>query len=171
MSEKPELIYGPPGSALRRLYTGAGAYTPPARALAGLTAEQAASKPGGAPHSIAEILAHMHYWQEWALALAEGSPLLLPERAELGWPVEAEWEALREAYLAGVARVEALSSDEELLARPVAFEGAETIGWHRYTAGFALLDIGMHNAHHLGQIVLLRQLAGAWPPDGGGVTW
>lgn len=28
-----------------------------------------------------------------------------------------------------------------------------------------------HNSYHLGQIVLLRQLIGAWPPAAGGFTW
>ena len=171
MSENPELIPGPPGRALRKLYTGAGAYTPPARALSGLTAEQAAARPHGVPHSIAEIVAHMHYWQEWALAAAAGEPLPVPEHAELGWPVDVEWETLRDASLAGVARAEAIAIDDETMARRLDFEGAEAFGWHRYAAGFMLADIGMHNAHHLGQVVLLRQLLGAWPPEGGGVTW
>jgi hypothetical protein len=39
------------------------------------------------------------------------------------------------------------------------------------TVGFALLDTAMHNGHHLGQITLLRQLIGAWPPEGGAYTW
>jgi hypothetical protein len=29
----------------------------------------------------------------------------------------------------------------------------------------------VHNAHHLGQIILLRQLFGAWPPPSGRFTW
>jgi uncharacterized damage-inducible protein DinB len=28
-----------------------------------------------------------------------------------------------------------------------------------------------HNSYHLGQIVLLRQELGAWPPPRGGDTW
>ena len=171
MDEKTDLIYGPPGRALRKLYAGSGAFTPPARTLAGITSEQAAARPAGAPHSIAEIVAHMHFWQEWALGAAAGDAPPIPEHAELGWPSDLEWEALRDAYLAGVSRAEGVALDDEAMARRLAFEGAEALGWHRYTAGFMLADIGMHNAHHLGQVVLLRQLLGAWPPGGGGVTW
>jgi uncharacterized damage-inducible protein DinB len=29
----------------------------------------------------------------------------------------------------------------------------------------------VHNTHHLGQVVLLRRLLGAWPPPGGGDSW
>ncbi len=28
-----------------------------------------------------------------------------------------------------------------------------------------------HNSYHLGQIFLLRQLQGSWPPPSGGNTW
>ena len=171
MSEESEPLNGLTGPALLRIYTGAGPFTPPSRALAGLTAEQAATKHPGAPHSIREIVAHMHFYQEWAVSVAEGRGATIPPSAAIGWPEDADWNSLRDAYLAGVSRVEELSRDEELMARRASFEGAEIIGWDRYTIGFAILDIGVHNAHHLGQIVLLRQLGGVWPPDGGGVTW
>jgi len=28
-----------------------------------------------------------------------------------------------------------------------------------------------HNSHHLGQVVLLRLMLGAWPPPSGSYTW
>jgi hypothetical protein len=34
-----------------------------------------------------------------------------------------------------------------------------------------LENLAAHNAYHLGRIVLLRQLHGAWPPVCGGFTW
>ena len=34
-----------------------------------------------------------------------------------------------------------------------------------------LLDTTPHNAHHLGQVVLLRQQRGLWPPPAGSYTW
>jgi DinB superfamily len=35
------------------------------KVLDGLTADQANAKPNGLPHSIAEIVAHICYWQKW----------------------------------------------------------------------------------------------------------
>ena len=32
-------------------------------------------------------------------------------------------------------------------------------------------DLTWRNSYHLGQIVLVRQLLGAWPPPGAGLTW
>ena len=40
-----------------------------------------------------------------------------------------------------------------------------------YTVRDALVHVANHNSHHLGQIITLRQLMGAWPPPGGGWTW
>jgi uncharacterized damage-inducible protein DinB len=34
-----------------------------------------------------------------------------------------------------------------------------------------LINLAGHNAYHFGRIVLLRQLANAWPPPSGGFTW
>jgi uncharacterized damage-inducible protein DinB len=31
--------------------------------------------------------------------------------------------------------------------------------------------IAAHNSYHLGQVVVLRQMLGAWPPPSGGLTW
>jgi hypothetical protein len=35
------------------------------------------------------------------------------------------------------------------------------------TVGYLICDVALHNAYHLGQIVLLRCQLGLWPPQGG----
>ena len=40
-----------------------------------------------------------------------------------------------------------------------------------YTVGTALVHIAQHNSHHLGQVILLRQLMALWPPPAGSWTW
>ena len=50
---------------LTGLLSGEGGFHGPAVVLDGLSAEQALAKPNGLPYSIAEIVAHMCYWQEW----------------------------------------------------------------------------------------------------------
>jgi uncharacterized damage-inducible protein DinB len=46
---------------------------------------------------------------------------------------------------------------------------------HPPLAGYTLRDaiehMAAHNSHHLGQVVLLRQMLGAWPPPSGSYTW
>jgi uncharacterized damage-inducible protein DinB len=31
--------------------------------------------------------------------------------------------------------------------------------------------IASHTSYHIGQVVMLRQLLGKWPPPSGGLTW
>jgi uncharacterized damage-inducible protein DinB len=172
--EETHLLAGPPPASLKRLLRGIGVFTSPRRTISGLTGEQALVVPQGAPHSIAQVLAHMRFWQDWMLTTAESGRMQpFPERADTGWPAvdDGEWDGLVEAFVAGLARAEALASDEALLARKGVFGDVPIPGWNQYTVGYILADLAMHNAHHLGQIVLLRRLLGAWPPEGGGVTW
>ena len=48
------------------------AYLAPAKALEGLATEDAERRLSGATHSIAEIVAHMAFWQDWFLARCLG---------------------------------------------------------------------------------------------------
>jgi hypothetical protein len=34
-----------------------------------------------------------------------------------------------------------------------------------------ITHIELHNCHHLGRIISLRQMQGAWPPPDGSYTW
>jgi len=40
-----------------------------------------------------------------------------------------------------------------------------------YSRRDVLVHVATHNAHHLGQVILLRQLLGVWPPPSGSWTW
>jgi len=42
---------------------------------------------------------------------------------------------------------------------------------HSSTLLAVLWQTLVHNSYHLGQIAMLRQALGAWPPKGGGDTW
>ncbi|MCL6595154.1 MAG: DinB family protein [Firmicutes bacterium] len=158
--------------ALRLLEAGDGAdgavhltaFVPYDRALAGLAPERAVRAPAGAPYSPAQVLAHMAFWQDWLLAQARGEAPAFPAHAEAGWPTpDADaWPDLVTRFLAGLTEARTLARDSAVRHRALARGG---------TGGRVLADLAVHNAHHLGQIVLLRRLAGDWPPPGGGDTW
>ncbi|MBN1934903.1 MAG: DinB family protein [Anaerolineae bacterium] len=149
------------------LEAGGGAFMGYARALSGLSDVQARVLIEGSPHSAADILGHLNFWQAWALDKIAGKTIPVPEHAEGGWPKigEGEWENLVETFLAGLEACKALAKDEAKL--------GEAFFWgkHEMTVGNALLSTAVHNAHHLGQIILLRRIMGAWPPEGGMYTW
>lgn len=73
---------------------------------------------------------------------------------------------------------------EELLVHPVAHmppdqvlaglsadDAARRVPGITHSIEDALIHVAQHNAHHLGQVVTLRQVLGCWPPPGGSYTW
>ena len=156
---------------LRALYRGAHSYLPHPHALDGLSAEQAALRPGGAPHSIAEVVAHMAFWQDWFLDRCEGTATPNPP-AVLGWPhiTPDQWAAVRARFDHGFERALTLAKDDARVTRPIT-PPLEFDHLASYTIGDALTHLALHNAHHLGQVITLRQQIGAWPPPRGSWTW
>lgn len=145
-------------------------YIAPLKAIEGLTAGQAERRVEGAPHSIAEIVAHVAYWQDWFAARAEGTGTPMPEHAEPGWPQvpPGTWDEVAARYRAGLERAERLGGLDP--AQPI-HPPLEYPPEARYTVGDAMTHIALHTAHHLGQVVLLRQIQGLWPPPAGSWTW
>ncbi|WP_295815948.1 DinB family protein [uncultured Deinococcus sp.] len=157
------LLTGPPPAALVRLLDDGSPFTAPSRVLNGLNAAQACQRVPGAPHTVAEIVAHLRYWQLYTLALARGEHPAAPEHAAVGWPAapEADWDTLRHDWLAGLEEMKRVALHGDLSIPVRAHE----------TLGHELVLHALHNAVHLGQVMQLRQMLGAWPPPGGGDTW
>ena len=155
---------------LKALLLDTHAHIPPLAALGGLSADRAAERAAGAPHSIGEIVAHLVFWQEWFCRRCRGEAVPMAARAADGWPGvgPGDWPALRARFAAGLEDAVSLSADAAACER-VLDPRIEPLG--EYTVRDALLHIAQHNAHHLGQVVLLRQLQGSWPPPAGSWTW
>lgn len=116
------------------------------KAVSGLTPEQAAWKPTDDHHSIWEIVLHMSFWREYELSKANGEPRDEAEIARRNWVVvedvsEAVWngEVDRLAELHVQIKMQMDESEEK----------AEI-----------LRCLLMHDAYHMGQIMLLRGLQG-----------
>lgn len=146
------------------LFAGGSANVKAERALEALTAEEAIRGLEGYPHSVAEIVAHLQFWQAWMLARLAGDELPFPKHAGDGWPVVAakDWEDLRTKFFEGLASSQALARNPENLSQR-AFDGQ--------TTAEALLDGASHTIYHLGQIVTVRRALGLWPPPSGGDSW
>jgi uncharacterized damage-inducible protein DinB len=147
------------------------AYLAPAHVLDGLSPADADRRVDGAPHTIAEVVAHLAFWQAWFLGRCEGTGVAMPATAAAGWvpPAPGTWTAVRSAFLDGLERVVAVAATTDA-ARPLT-PPLEFPPLARYTVGDVLVHVATHNAHHLGQVVLLRQLLGCWPPPAGSWTW
>src|SRR5207245_10559075 len=120
-----------------------------------------------------DSVGHMYYWQEYFnKAAVEGFPGF-PEHAPEGWPKIAPggWEALREQFLRSVETTQQLAAASPRLDEKFLPQDSPMPFFQRESIGSGLLHGVIHSAHHLGQIVTLRQLMNLWPPPGGGMTW
>ena len=145
------------------------AHMPPAKVLEQLITDDAERRFQNANHSIAEIVAHMSFWQEWMCLRCDGVAAAMPVPAARGWPdVEAgSWPAVLARFVAGLERAAALGDRDGLpITPPIEFPPLAA-----YTVHDAVVHIAQHNSHHLGQVIVMRQILGSWPPPSGSWTW
>jgi hypothetical protein len=145
----------------------------PAAILEGFTAEQAVAKPHNLPHSIAEIVGHAAFWQEWFNGCARDGFSGVVEHAEPGWPAVGadDWDAVKARYLEAIEESKRIASQSEVLNEPALPPGIRVATLANDSRGSLILRALIHRDHHLGQIVTIRQLLGAWPPPSGSMAW
>jgi len=132
-------------------------------ALENLTARQAAWKPENSDNSIWEILSHLNFYNEAYLKRFQGIDYVYPTSDNRETFSSAEnvsdeaWRAEVERFSAIMSELRNLlaSADESKFTRAVSATNKSL--W-----GSIIAHINVHNAHHAGQIVLLRKLQGAW---------
>ena len=85
---------------------------------------------------------------------------------------EAEaWPELCRRFLEGAEKAAAAAKDEERLTEVVRCPSRPGEAVRLMSVEEQLISLAAHNAYHLGRIVVLRQLLGAWPPPSGGFSW
>jgi uncharacterized damage-inducible protein DinB len=159
---------------LQRLLIENAAFTPPPRIVDSVPPAARTNRPPGMPHSIAEELWHIVFWQDHFLRWARQEQLDYPAHADSGWQSletvdDEEWDALTRRFLLGLDQAVVLASEPGLDSRYSSLVEPNTSG--PITMSELLTNIAVHNAYHLGRIVQLRQVLGCWPPPGGGDTW
>src|SRR5215469_13372680 len=92
---------------LQRLLIENAAFTPPLRIVSAIPEKLRTLRIAGTPHSIAEELWHIVYWQDHFLRWARREDLRYPEHAEAGWRrldtlSDAEWQELVSQFEAGL---------------------------------------------------------------------
>ena len=155
---------------LREFLSSPVTYLAPDKTLEGLDQTSAETRLSGAPHSIAEIVAHMAFWQNWFYARCTGNAVPIVSSAAAGWPAveQNSWSSIHSQFLERLEQLASLSDGDvsRRVEPPIEFPPLAN-----YTVGEALVHVANHNSHHLGQVILLRQLNGAWPPPAGSWTW
>lgn len=130
-------------------------------ALAGVTVDQAVWKPEGADNSIWEILAHLNFYNyayverfkgvDYQYSTDDNDQTFTAPGGDAAWSAEvARFDRIMTEFRDQIA-----AADEGKFDQPVS-------ATNRASWGTLISNINVHNAHHGGQIVLLRKLQGSW---------
>jgi len=119
-------------------------------------------KPEGAPHTAWQLLEHMRIAQWDILEFSRSAKHASPEWPGGYWPKtekppnEAAWKKSIASFKRNLKAIEKLVADPETdLYKKIPHGTGQNI----FREALLVAD---HNAYHLGQLVLLRRLLGAW---------
>lgn len=151
---------------ISRALSGEDAHVDTASVLESLDWELAGKRLGGVSHSLFQLVNHIIYWQEWVVKWLDGKRPRPPKHAAGGWPGKvspnnrSEWERTVRRFHNAISALDSRSHQLDLLSKH-----------GKWTHLEMLHIVGSHTSYHVGQVALLRQLLGSWPPPSGGVTW
>ena len=147
------------------------AHVLPSHAVEALTVGLAGKKADGFPHTIFQLICHMIYWQNIFLSDVFKVDYVKPEHASDGWEANeapVDDKKLKETvarFLKGIEDAKEFAKKIEEDYRTV------KVGEKNFDVYDVLHSLASHNSYHLGQVVTLRHIFGAWPPPSGGMTW
>ncbi len=144
------------------LLKGGNAHTTMKEALQDFPAELRGKRPKGAPHSPWELMEHLRIAQWDILEFSRDPDHKSPKFPDGYWPENPEppdekaWDRSVNGFCQDLNSMCALVADDatDLYARIPHGEGQTILREALLTAD--------HNAYHLGQLVLLRRMLGAW---------
>ncbi len=132
------------------------------KAVAGLPAKLRGAKPKGAPHSPWELVEHLRIAQSDIMEFSRNSKHVSPAWPAGYWPKSpappsaAAWNQSVRKFRADLKAMAKLVADPKTdLFAPIPHGDGQTI------LREALL-VADHNSHHIGQLILLRRMLGAW---------
>lgn len=135
--------------------------------LEGVTAADAVWKPEGVDNSIWEIVSHLNYYNYAYIERFRGVDYQYPSDDNdatfvAGEMNENKWRAETEKLNAILSQFRDLIADAEESKFEEPVSASNSAKWRTLIS-----NISAHNAHHGGQIVLLRKLQGSWDPSKG----
>jgi hypothetical protein len=148
------------------LLRGGGAHLDFEKAVADLPTELRGAKPPGQPHTPWRLLEHLRIC-EWDILEFSRNPRHKSPEFDAGYwpkgeapPDDGAWDRSVAGFRADLKAMQDLVADPatDLFARIPHGEGQTILR--------EALLVADHNAYHLGQLVLVRRLLGAWPEEG-----
>ncbi len=155
-SQPPTTLRGVLLEQLRTTHTAEDWFVPANIAVQGLTADQAKWSPGKGSHSVGQLAYHIWYWDARSLAQFKGEPVAAFDgnnNETFDNFTAAQWDDL-------VKKLDQVLTDWE--------KAVETADDQKLAEKASLIaHVGAHNAYHIGQILYVRKLEGAWDPNKG----
>jgi hypothetical protein len=155
---------GPIRSQVLDLLRGGSAHAGFDDTITGIPPEQRGAKPAGAPHTPWQLLEHLRLAQWDILEFSRDPKHQSPKWPEGYWPAseapphEKDWDHSVAQFRRDLKAFEALIVDtgnDLLTPIPHAPDGQTLL-----REALLLAD---HNSYHLGQLILVRKMLGAWP--------
>jgi hypothetical protein len=132
------------------------------KAVDGLPAKLRGAKPKGAPHSAWELVEHLRIAQRDILEFSRNPKHVSPPWPSGYWPPA----SAPPSPSAWANSIRSFRSDLRAMAKLVSNPGTDLFAAIPRGDGQTILReallVADHNSHHIGQIILLRRLLGAW---------
>jgi hypothetical protein len=148
------------------LLAGGGAHLSFDKAVTGLPAELRGRRPSGVPHTAWRLLEHLRIAQWDIVEFTRNPRHVSPAWPEGYWPAgdappdDGAWDQSVAAFHAD------LQAMQDLVADPATDLFTPLPHGEGQTALREALLLADHNAYHLGQLVMVRRLLGAWDDEG-----
>jgi uncharacterized damage-inducible protein DinB len=162
---------------LIELLRGKGAHADPLTCVEDLPAELAARQVAGFPHSVGQLVFHINYWMNYELRRIRGERPKYPEHAAESFPAspsptdQEDWDRLKRDFAWFLAEYAKLAQSPAVEMQRQIESSREDDKKIAGSLEAVLWQMVAHTSYHVGQIVMVRQALGAWPPRGGGDTW
>jgi hypothetical protein len=140
------------------------AFAPWREIVADFPPDRINDRPANVPYTFWHLLEHVRFCQWEVLEkLTRGEPLELTWPDDFWPPRDAEvdadqWHGTVQAFETDLERMKAFVRDKDRDLLAPAVPGVE------YTALASIMSVVEHNAHHLGEFAILRQVTGTWGP-------
>jgi hypothetical protein len=144
------------------LLSGKGAHADFQQAVSGLPAKLRGSKPEGAEHSAWELMEHLRIAQQDILEFSRNPKCVAPAWPEAYWPKAAQPPSAS----AWSRSIRSFQRDLEAMKKLVLNPKTDLFAGIPWGDGQTILReallVADHNGYHIGQLVMLRRLLGAW---------
>jgi uncharacterized damage-inducible protein DinB len=132
-------------------------------AVAGLAAELRGRRPGHYPHSAWELVEHIRLAQADLVAFMQNASYTAPKWPDDYWPSEPAPPTAK-AWDESIAAVRRDREELQAIATRSTLDLTTTIPWGDGQTYLRTILVAVdHTAYHVGQLIAVRRMLGAWP--------